>query len=139
MNITVAKTEADILKCWEVVHTLRPHLEESTFVALVQDMMSEGYRLAFIEDEGKAVAAIGFRYLQFLFCDKHFYIDDLTTLPSERGKGYGGRLLDYVVAMAKANGFKNVTLDSGHHRFDAHRLYLNKGFTISSHHFTLKL
>jgi GNAT superfamily N-acetyltransferase len=139
MDIHLATTEADILKCWEVVHTLRPHLAESTFVPLVQEMITEGYRLAFIEEDGKAVAAIGFRYLQFLFCDKHFYIDDLSTMPAARGKGYGGKLIDYVVALAKEKGFKTVTLDSGHQRFDAHRLYLNKGFTISSHHFTMKL
>ena len=77
--------------------------------------------------------------LQFLFCSKHFYIDDLSTLPQYRGKGYGSALLDFVINEAKSLGFDVVTLDSGHQRHDAHRLYLNKGFTISSHHFTKKM
>ncbi|MBS1936158.1 MAG: GNAT family N-acetyltransferase, partial [Bacteroidetes bacterium] len=80
--------------------------------------------------------ATGFRYLQFLYNGKHIYIDDLATLPSSRGKGYAGELLDYVINLAKEKGYKCVTLDSGYQRFDAHRLYLNKGFTLNCHHFS---
>jgi len=139
MEVKIAATDEDILKCWDVLKELRPHLEKETYLPLVKDMISEGYTLAFIEDNGIAAAAIGFRYLQFLFVGKHFYIDDLSTLPSHRGKGLGGKLLDFVKDKAAALGYKVITLDSGHHRNDAHRLYLNKGFTISSHHFTKKI
>ena len=118
---------------------LRPHLEEHNFLSTIREMQSEGYKLAFIEKDDKAVSAIGFRYLQFLYNGKHIYIDDLSTLPEGRGKGYASELLEYVFAYAKQKGFSVVTLDSGHHRSDAHRLYLNKGFTIDSHHFGKKL
>lgn len=139
MKITEAKSETEILMCWEVIHELRPHLEKENFLSLIKEMMSEGYRLSFIEEDGNAIAAIGFRYLQFLFAGKHFYIDDLVTLPSARNKGYGAALLNYVFELAKKNGYEKVTLDSGHHRNDAHRLYLNKGFKISAHHFVKQL
>ena len=139
MEIKTAKTEADILKCLEVLTALRPHLIPETFVSTVLGMLEEGYQLAYIEQNGKAVAAIGFRYLQFLFNGKHFYIDDLSTLPESRGKGYGGMLLDYVAELAKEKGYKVITLDSGYARFDAHRLYLNKGFRLASHHFSKDL
>ena len=138
MKIQTAKTDSDILKCWLVVKELRPHLEEDKFLMRIKEMFSEGYQLAFIEENGKAVAAIGFRYENFLFCGKHFYIDDLSTLPEARGKGYGGMLLDFVAGLAKEKGFELITLDSGHHRHTAHRLYLNKGFAITSHHFVKK-
>ena len=139
MEITEAKTDAEILLCWDVANELRPHLEKEKFVSLIKEMFSEGYHLAFVQENGIALAAIGFRYLQFLYNGKHFYIDDLATLSSARKKGYGSALLDYVFELAKQKGFKSVTLDSGHHRHDAHRLYLNKGFTISSHHFSRQL
>ena len=133
-------TDEDIGKCWKAMKALRPHLEEASFPGTVKEMMSEGYRLAFIEGEdGQALSVIGFRYLQFLYNGKHFYIDDLSTLPEARGKGHAGKLIDYVCDLAKQAGYEYVTLDSGHHRHDAHRLYLNKGFTISSHHFSKKL
>lgn len=136
MKIQVAKSDEDILKCWNVVVELRPHLTYETFLTMVKEMMKEGYRLAYIEEDGNAVAAIGFRYLQYLFNGKHFYIDDLSTLAAYRGKGYGGMLIDYVVTLAKEQGYKTVTLDSGYTRHDAHRLYLNKGFVLASHHFS---
>lgn len=139
MEIKIAVSEEDILKCWDVLLALRPHLEKGTFVQTIQEMFCGGYTLAFIEADNKAVAAIGFRYLHFLFNGKHYYIDDLSTLPECRGQGYGGKLLDFVFEKAKLNGFKVVTLDSGYHRVAAHKLYLNKGFTLSSHHFAKTL
>jgi GNAT superfamily N-acetyltransferase len=136
VSVTEALTEHDILKCWDVMFALRPHLEKRYFVSTVEEMRQEGYRLVFIEEDKKVVAAIGFRYLQFLFNGKHFYIDDLSTLPEYRGKGYGTLLLNYVTRLAKDNGFKRITLDSGYQRNDAHRVYLNNGFVLASHHFS---
>jgi len=137
MMIQTAVTDTDILKCWKALKELRPHLLENSFLPTIKEMISEGYQLAFIEGEnGYAVSIIGFRYLQFTYNGKHFYIDDLSTLPEVRGKGYGSELLNHVTELAKQKGYKVITLDSGHQRFDAHRLYLNKGFTITSHHFS---
>lgn len=139
MEIKIANTDSDILKCRQVIKDLRPHLNETDFLPTVKEMMEEGYILAFIEENNMAVAAIGFRYLQLLYNGKQYYIDDLSTLPESRGKGYGGKLLDYVIDLAHKNNFDSVTLDSGYQRFDAHRLYLNKGFTMNAHHFSKKL
>ena len=139
MEIKIALSEEDISKCWDVMFALRPHLNKNNFVATVKEMITEGYTLAYIEEDTKAVAAVGFRYLQFLYNGKHFYIDDLSTLPESRGKGYAGKLLDFVIDKAKEKGYEAVTLDSGYARFDAHRLYLNKGFSLNCHHFSKKI
>jgi len=103
--------------------------------ATPEEMIGSGYHLAYIEEDGRAAAAVGYRFLHFLLHGKHIYIDDLTTLPPARKKGYGRALLEHVFAIAAAQGLKFVTLDSGPQRHDAHRLYLNTGFKISSLHF----
>lgn len=140
MTIQTAETDKDILKCWKALKELRPHLSEETYPEMLKEMISEGYQLAFIEgEEGIGLSVIGFRYLQFTYNGKHFYIDDLSTLPEARGKGYAGILIDHVCDLAKQKGYNEVTLDSGHQRHAAHRLYLNKGFSISSHHFSKKI
>lgn len=141
MQIQLARTGHDIQKCWPVMKLLRPHLDEANFVPLVKEMISEGYELAFVEENGMAASAIGFRYQQKLFDGKQIYVDDLTTLEEHRGKGYAGQLLEFVFDLARQRGCACVTLDSGvgTHRQDAHKLYLNKGFVISSMHFTKKL
>lgn len=139
MKIKLAISEEDILKCKNVIMELRTHLNSENFVEQIKEMTDEGYKLAFIEEDGKAVSAIGFRYLQYLHNGKHFYIDDLSTLPEHREKGYAAKLLDYVADLAKEKGFGVITLDSGYQRHDAHRLYLNKGFIITSYHFSKKI
>ncbi|HEX5169461.1 MAG TPA: GNAT family N-acetyltransferase, partial [Cyclobacteriaceae bacterium] len=65
--------------------------------------------------------------------------DDLSTLPDHRKKGYGKMLLEYIIQLARAENLDAIHLDSGHTRFDAHRLYLNLGFKIVAHHFALVL
>jgi GNAT superfamily N-acetyltransferase len=139
MNIQFAKTAYDIQKCWQVFHLLRPHLQEESFVEKVTEMISEGYQIAYIEEDDEVVSAIGFRYLQMLFNGKQIYVDDLTTSEKGRGKGYGSALLDFVIDLAISNGYDCISLDSGPSRHTAHRLYLNKGFQINSLHFVKSL
>jgi ribosomal protein S18 acetylase RimI-like enzyme len=135
MHIQFAKTASEIKKCWYVFSLLRPHLKEEIFVDKITEMLSEGYQIAFIEEDGEAVSAIGFRYIQMLSNGKQIYIDDLTTSEKVRGKGYASALLDFVVNMAMSKGYDCISLDSGPSRNTAHRLYLNKGFQIKSMHF----
>ena len=139
IKVQIAETNEQILKCWDAVYALRPHLIEADFLPLIREMQASGYVLAYVESNGKAPAAVGYRYLHFLTHGKHIYIDDLSTLPEARGKGYGTALLDFVKNEARSQGLKTVTLDSGHHRYDAHRLYLNEGYKIMAHHFLLTL
>ncbi|WP_336515091.1 GNAT family N-acetyltransferase [Pollutibacter soli] len=133
--IREAKTDDEIIFCWEVVEALRPHLEKENLISQVKEMMKEGYRMFFVEAGGKAVCFAGFREMYMLYCGKIIYIDDLSTLPDHRGKGYAGMLLNHIHQLAKDLGKAAVHLDSGHHRHTAHRLYLNKGYVITSHHF----
>jgi GNAT superfamily N-acetyltransferase len=139
MKIRKVTTDADLLKCSDVILELRPHLKGRDLAAMFKRMQSETFRIIYIEEKGKAVAFAGYRDLTMFFSGKTLYIDDLCTLPEHRGKGYGGELLDYVIREAKENRYDAVTLDSGHHRNDAHRLYLNKGFIIESHHFHISM
>src|SRR5438105_245982 len=136
MEVKTVESDDDIIKTWEVMQVLRPHLKEHQYVNLIKEMLATGYCMAYIEEGGKAVSTIGFRHLLFRVNGRHIYIDDLSTLTSDRGKGYAGRLLDYVINLAEKKGYQHVTLDSGHSRHAAHRLYLNKGFIIGAHHFS---
>ena len=73
-----------------------------------------------------------------LFAGRFCYVDDLVTAETARSLGYGGALLDWLAAEARAAGCKMLDLDSGVHRFAAHRFYLTKRMIISSHHFSLE-
>lgn len=137
MDIQFAKSDADIRACFSAMSELRPHLTVESFVAQVTRQMEEhGYRLVYILDNEQVVAAAGYRVAEFLAWGKTFYIDDLITISSARQKGYGGALLDWLLAEAKKLGCEQFHLDSGTHRHDAHRLYMSRKLKISSHHFS---
>ena len=141
MNIQSANSNESIEKCFLVMKALRPHLIKDTFVALIQDMATRGYNLIFIEENGVAVAASGYRFAEHLHWGNAIYIDDLTTLPDARGKGHASALLDHISIVARNNNCAQVHLDSGCNpeRYNAHRLYLKYGFNITSFHFAMNL
>lgn len=145
MTPTIAQSDADIRQCLPAMLALRPHLTpEQAFEQIRFQQANEGFVLAFVPAENPsepAPAVMGYRTLNFLYSGKTIYIDDLSTLPGARGKGYASMLVDFVVEQARQTGCQCVSLDSGQNpaRYDAHRLYLNKGFNITSHHFKLDL
>lgn len=136
-RIQIATTDEDILNCFDAMHELRPHLIRTNFLALINTMSKTGYLLVFIKDNNIIVAVAGYRYMQNLFAGKLIYVDDLSTAQAYRKKGYAKLLLDFIFNEAKNNNCDQVHLDSGcgPHRYNAHRLYLNYGFNITSHHF----
>jgi GNAT superfamily N-acetyltransferase len=138
-QIRFAQSEKEIAACWEVVSTLRPHLEKDRYVEQVKEMQQEGYQMLYLSEKDTVAAFAGYRNLHSLFASKFIYVDDLCTLPAFRGRGYAGALLDYVLELAKETGKTSVVLDSGFQLHDAHRLYLNKGYVLSAHHFRLSI
>lgn len=134
-QIHIATSEKDIQACTEVIGELRPHQLGKNIWEQYQIQKQENYQILYLTVEEKAVAFIGYRIQHMLYSGKTLYIDDLCTLPSFRGKGFASLLLDKVFDIANQNQCDTVSLDSGHHRHAAHRLYLNKGFIIESHHF----
>lgn len=112
------------------------------FVARVDDVQRpQGYRLlaAFDPSERDAAAVAGFRFVSNLAWGDVIYVDDLSSRSVLRRRGYGRALLDAVAADARRSGGVAVHLDSGHHRHDAHRLYLNSGLRLTAHHFAREL
>ena len=139
--VKIANGDNDILKCKEVLLELRPHLKQESFLESVHLTLADNRMLIFMEDEGRAVSAAVFEWGYNLYRGKYIYIDDLTTLPQARGKGHASQLLDWIIKYAEENNFDQVHLDSGVNagRFDAHRLYHNKRFNVTSLHFALKV
>ena len=117
--------------------------DRGKFVEQVDSLQRpQGYRLVgMLPDEGAdAVAVVGFRVATSLSWGLHVYVDDLSTVPSARGRGHAGQLLAWVHDEAGRLGCREVHLDSGvgPDRYAAHRLYLNSGYVINAHHFVLR-
>jgi GNAT superfamily N-acetyltransferase len=139
-RIAIADTVEDIRRCFPVMRELRSHITDAEdFVQRVKRQQEQGYQLAFLESEGQVRAAAGYRFLESLFSAKNLYVDDLVTRDSDRSRGFGGELLDWLIKQAREKGCENFELDSGVQRFDAHRFYFSKRMSISSYHFRIKI
>lgn len=134
MDIKIATTQ-DIDKLIPVFIELRPHRAPEELRAMLTDQMNKGFQIVYAGDETQAFAVAGFRTLDMLFSGKTLYVDDLVTHSMHRKKGYAGMLMKWMIQYAKENGYDHFSLDSGHHRKDAHRLYVNHGLDITAHHF----
>ena len=119
---------------------LRTHLSSlGAFLEQVDSVQRPaGYWLVGVlpGDGSDAVAVVGFRLSISLSWGRHIYIDDLSTVPCARRRGFASELLGWIHDEAERLGCDQVHLDSGvgPSRRAAHRLYLNSGYVISADH-----
>ena len=132
-------TDEEIERCFDVMSELRPHLKINEFLPLVRRMELEGYRMAYVMEEGKVVAVAGYRISTNLWLGKHLYVDDLVTSSRARSKGHGDALISWLKEQAEAAGCRSFDLDSGTEHRRAHKFYFKQSFTIISYHFLEKL
>jgi GNAT superfamily N-acetyltransferase len=126
---------------FRAMQALRGDLDdEESFARAVDDVQrAEGYRLVgvFEEGESEAAAVAGFRTGHSIAWGHYLYVDDLSTSPEARRRGHGAALLDWLLEEGRRLDCDQLHLDSGVglERAAAHRLYLNAGMVIASHHF----
>jgi GNAT superfamily N-acetyltransferase len=139
VRIRLAKKDDEIESCYSVMAQLRPHVTKDEFLTRVKRQAAiAGYQIAYVTD-GEVRAVAGFRISECLAWGRFLYVDDLISEASQRSKGYGGKLFDWLVNHAQEKRCDQFHLDSAVHRFGAHRLYLIKRMNIEAHHFGLKL
>jgi GNAT superfamily N-acetyltransferase len=137
--IQIARTAAEIDRCFPVMRQLRPMLVAEEFVSRIQLQQTEGYQLAFLEHEGAVVCVSGFRLQTVLWSGKTLYVDDLVTDEAQRSHGYGEAMITALIALAREAGCATFSLDSGTHRQAAHAFYFRQGLRITDFHFQLSL
>lgn len=119
---------------------LRPQLVQTEFTSRIRRQEQQyGYQLAYLEDDGCVRTIAGFRISECLAWGKFLYVDDLITQASDRSKGYGEVMFNWLIEQAKSHSCDQLHLDSGVQRFGAHRFYLQKRMAITSHHFSIGL
>jgi GNAT superfamily N-acetyltransferase len=132
----------ETVRAFEAMRELRPGLTSPADFAdrVDQRQRPQGYRLlaSVVDHQSSALSVLGFRVADNLAWGHHLYIDDLSTVGSARGQGHARNLLAWVHEEARRLGCGQIHLDSGvgPDRLSAHRLYLNTGYRISSHHFS---
>jgi len=138
-ELRLITSDSDIADCFDAFSALRPHLRREEFLSRVKLQQSQSYQILAVAVEGQYPSAAGFRIQNFLAWGTVLYIDDLTTMPQARGRGYASQLLEWLIDHAKIQRCHAVHLDTGYGRHEAHKLYLKMGFRLRSHHMALEL
>jgi GNAT superfamily N-acetyltransferase len=138
MNVRIAETDEEIAACYPIMSELRPHLSPDTFVPLVRRLgKATGFGLAYLSEAEQIRAAAGYRISEWLAGGKYLEIEDLVSKVSDRSKGYGGALLDWLISLAAQHGCRQVRLVSNVRRANAHRFYLRKGMSKEAYYFSI--
>ncbi len=122
-------TDDEIIAAFPLMHQLRPQLIADTFLETVRVQQQEGYRLFAGKIKSSYVVLAGARDAQTLMRGPHLFVDDLVTLESQRGKGYGAAMLQWLTKHASSRGFRRIYLDS---RDTAVGFYRRVGFTMTT-------
>jgi GNAT superfamily N-acetyltransferase len=138
-EVKLAESAAEIARCLPVMLHLRPYLVAEEFAGRIQAQQAQGYKLAWLEHEGKVVAVAGFRVMEMLSTGRTLYVDDLVTDPAHRSHGHGRAMLDWLQGYAHQAGCETFSLDSGTQRHEAHAFYFRERMRITSFHFAKKL
>lgn len=140
IEIRIAETDEEIGSCYPVMSELRPHIAPEDFLPQVRRQMSaSGFRLVYLTDDGSVKAVAGVRVAEWLARGLSLDLEDLVATESDRSKGYGGRLFDWIVDHARSAGCTEIRLVSHVTRYRAHQFYLRKGMIIDAHFFSLPL
>jgi GNAT superfamily N-acetyltransferase len=138
-RIRHARSDDEILRCHPILVQLRPALRLEELVPLVRKMEHQGFRLAYLEEDGRVRAVAGYRLVEMLRTGPMLEVDDLVTDADARSGGYGHALFEWLVEEARSNGCSVLELDSGVMRHHAHRFYLRERMHILGYHFSLTI
>ena len=138
MKVFIAETDEEIAACYPIMSELRPHLSQDSFVPLVRRLgKTTGLKLAYLSEGREVRAVAGYRISEWLAGGKYLEIEDLVSKASDRSKGYGGALFDWLISLAAQDHCRQVRLVSNVRRTDAHRFYLRKGMSMEAHYFSI--
>jgi GNAT superfamily N-acetyltransferase len=133
-------TDDEILATRELMLKLRPNVPPDEYLTRIRRMMQrDGYRLVMLTEHGRVRAVAGFRFMEMLYTGRILYVDDLITDESQRSRGFGKALLDWLKDRAREHGSEELHLDSGVQRNDAHRFYFRERMVIGAYHFRVPL
>lgn len=123
-TLAIREIETDKLaQVYPLIHQLRQHLSLEEYIAHVEAMIPNGYKVACLFENGDPVAYAGFAEQLNLYYGHHVWVYDLVTEAKKRGGGYGKILLSYIEKWAKDNALSCVALSSGLEKERAHRFY----------------
>ena len=114
MKIQNIELLEDSRAIFPLMHELREHLTEASFLELLSSAKQDGhYKLLGAQEGPKWVALMGYRIIVDFVHGRHLYIDDLVVSKACRSQGIGKLLLNHAKELALASGCSYLRLCTG--------------------------
>ncbi|MFM2483887.1 GNAT family N-acetyltransferase [Celerinatantimonas yamalensis] len=106
---------------------------------LEMQQLSRQYKLIGVFKEDELVGVAGFVEGLTFAWGRNLLIEDFVIAPPWRYTGMAEQLIAWLRHYGLQLGCKEIHVNSGVQDFFVHKFYLQEGFRISSHHFSLQL
>ena len=134
MEIVELRSAAERTEVLPILRKLYPSLDEGRYLALLAEMIDDGYRQFAVRNEARVLVALAGDAVHVnLYYGRHLYVYDLVVKEDARSKGYGGLLMDHVEGIARREGCETAALACDLEREGALRLYEGRGYQKPSY------
>ncbi len=121
-------------RVYNAVLSLLPQLgsgiELPTEKSFKEILKSERTHFFIAELDNNDIAGILTLVSYYIPSGKKFWIEDVVVDKSQRGRGFGEKLMSFAIDFARASGAETIDLTSRPSRVAANRLYQKTGFVI---------
>jgi ribosomal protein S18 acetylase RimI-like enzyme len=147
MQISVRNaTDKDIPVILDLLYKLgRPKAkndsEMEVFEKQIKQYISNSDKQILVAElDSKIIGMISLMFISRLNRDKlELYIPELIVSEENRRKGFGNKLIEQCIKIAKEKKCYRIRLESGNQRIETHRFYKILGFTQHALSFTLDI
>ena len=134
MEIVELRSAAERTEVLPILRQLYPSLDEGRYLALLAEMIDDGYRQFAVRNEAAEIVAVaGVAVHVNLYYGRHLYIYDLVVKEDARSEGYGGLLMDHVEDIARREGCETAALACDLEREGALRFYESRDYQKPSY------
>ena len=137
MTINIANSDKELESLAPVLLQLRPQYDKESLIQQIKKQQAQGFNIAYQVIAGQVSCVAGFVINEKLAWEKCLYVDDLITDATMRSRGAGKAMIAWLKSHAREQGCRELHLDSGMQRKDAHRFYDREGFDRASLHFSI--
>lgn len=125
MDIFELKSEGEWREAYFCLLDLRPDLSLDHFLSQRESLIARDYHLMGLILEDKIVCVAGYVLQPHIERGTEFWLHDLVTLPTERSKGYGVCMMQYLERVAMDKGCTRLILHTRLERLRAQNFYKN--------------
>ena len=134
MEIVELRSAAERTEVLPILRQLYPSLDEGRYLALLAEMIDDGYRQFAVRNDAEEIVAVaGVGVHVNLYYGRHLYLYDLVVKEDARSQGYGELLMDHVEGVARREGCETAALACDLERQGALRLYERRGYQKPSY------